>query len=66
VTALSHAVVCRRRSLSSNYQIGTQTIANGTFTGLTALTELYGAGLWGCWLIFGSRCLVAAWMWGIF
>ncbi len=47
VTALTHAVVCRRRRLESN-QIST--IANGAFTGLTALTWLYDAGLWGFWL----------------
>jgi hypothetical protein len=55
VTALAHAVVCRRRWLYTN-QIST--IANGAFTGLTALTELYGAGLWGFMVMFGSRwCL---------
>ncbi len=43
VTALAHAVACRRRSLNSN-QIST--IVNGTFVGLTALTVLYVAGLW--------------------
>ncbi len=43
VTALAHAVVCLRRELYNN-QIST--IANGTFAGLTALTVLYGAGLW--------------------
>jgi hypothetical protein len=58
VTALAHAVVCRRRYLSNN-QIST--IANGAFAGLTALTDLYGAGLW-VRVIFGSRCLVLAWM----
>jgi asparagine N-glycosylation enzyme membrane subunit Stt3 len=41
--ALVHAVVCLRRRLSSN-QISI--IANGTFAGLTALTWLYGVGLW--------------------
>jgi hypothetical protein len=42
-TALAHAVVCRRRRLNGN-QIST--IASGTFSGLTVLTELYGPGLW--------------------
>jgi hypothetical protein len=42
--ALAHAVACRRRDLDSN-QIST--IANGAFAGLTALTDLYDAGLWG-------------------
>ncbi len=53
MTALAYAVVCRCRDLWNN-QIST--IANGTFTGLTALTQLYGAGLWGFWL---SLVLVA-------
>jgi hypothetical protein len=43
MTALADAVLCRRRYLDSN-QI--RTIANGAFAGLTALTSLYGAGLW--------------------
>ncbi len=57
-TALAHAVLCWCRWLSSN-QIST--IANGTFAGLTALTELYGAGLWA-----GMSLLrfVLAWIWG--
>jgi hypothetical protein len=42
------------------------TIANGAFTELTALTQLYGAGLFGFWVIFGSLCLVLAWMRGPF
>ncbi len=58
MTALSHAVVCRRRYLYNN-QIST--IANGAFTGLTALTELYGAGLWGFWL---SLAVAAWWLHG--
>ncbi len=41
-TALAHALVCRRRSLSNNR---ISTIANGAFGGLTALTLLYVAGL---------------------
>ncbi len=59
--ALAHAVVCRRRRLDSN-QI--RTIANGAFSGLTALTQLYGAGLW-VGVIFGACCLVFAWMLGL-
>jgi hypothetical protein len=38
------------------------TIANGAFTGLTALTELYGAGLWGLgylWLSLLGGCMDA-------
>jgi hypothetical protein len=42
--ALAHAVVSRCRDLDSNR---ISTIANGTFSGLTALQYLYGAGLWG-------------------
>jgi hypothetical protein len=42
-TALADVVLCRRRRLNSN-QIST--IANGAFAGLTALTDLYDAGLW--------------------
>jgi hypothetical protein len=57
-TALAHAVFCRRRWLTSN-QIST--IANGAFAGLTALTELYGTGLW-VRVIFGACCLVFACM----
>jgi hypothetical protein len=41
-TVLAHALVCRRRWLDSNH---ISTIANGAFTGLTALTHLYGTGL---------------------
>ncbi len=52
-TALAHAVVSRCRALYMN-QIST--ITNGTFAGLTALTELYGAGLWA-----GLSSLLAAW-----
>ncbi len=59
--ALVHAVVCRRRDLSFN-QIST--IANGTFAGLTALTSLYGVGLWAGRVIFGACFLMLAWMWG--
>ncbi len=47
-TAPAYAVVCRRRSLLSN-QIST--IANEVFGGLTALTFLYGAGLWVGWTL---------------
>jgi hypothetical protein len=57
VTALSHAVVYWRRSLPKN-QIGT--IANGAFTGLTALTNLYDAGLWGLgylWVSLLGGCM---------
>ncbi len=61
MTALAHAVVSRRRQLYSN-QIST--IGNGAFTGLTALTSLYGAGLWGFMVMFGSRCIVVAWIRG--
>ncbi len=55
MTAPAHAVVCRCRSLWGNR---ISTIANGTFAGLTALTELYGAVLWGkgylwLWLLVG-------------
>jgi hypothetical protein len=49
--ALVHAVVCLRRRLSSN-QISI--IANGAFAGLTALSTLYGAGLWAVSVIFGA------------
>jgi hypothetical protein len=55
VKALADAASCRCRHLSNN-QIST--IANGTFTGLTALTWLYGAGLWG----FGLSLVLAAWL----
>jgi hypothetical protein len=44
LTALAHAVACRRRNLNNN-QISM--IDNGAFTGLTALRNLYDAGLWG-------------------
>jgi hypothetical protein len=54
-TALAHAVVCRHRDLSRN-QIST--IANGTFSGLTALAGLYGAGLCG---LPGLSLVLAAW-----
>jgi hypothetical protein len=37
------------------------TIANGAFTGLTALRVLYGAGLWGFWL---SLAVAAWWLHG--
>jgi hypothetical protein len=60
-TALAHAVVCRRRYLYNN-QISS--IANESFARLTALTWLYGAGLW-AWAAFVSCCLVLAWMWGL-
>jgi hypothetical protein len=60
VTALAHAVVFLRRQLQGN-QIST--IDNGTFAGLTALTELYGAGLW-VRDVLNACCLVFAWMWG--
>jgi hypothetical protein len=60
VTVLSHAVVCRRRYLGSN-QIST--IANGVFTGLTALLELYDAGLLVLFYLC-CGCLVLAWMRG--
>jgi hypothetical protein len=66
-TALAHALVCRRRWLYNN-QIST--IANGAFAGLTALSQLYGAGLrarsLGCLCISSLllRCLVFATMWG--
>jgi hypothetical protein len=63
VTALSHAVVCRRRTLHNNR---ISTIANGVFTGLTALTQLYGVGLCGSWVIFVALCLVVAWMRGAY
>jgi hypothetical protein len=57
-TALSHAVVCRRRYLSRNK---ISTIASGTFAGLTALTQLYGAGLLAllltAWCWYGSEAL---------
>ncbi len=60
-TALGHAVICRRRRLDSN-QISI--IANGTFAGLTALTRLYGAGLWTlvvfvacCFCVVVRRCI---------
>jgi hypothetical protein len=43
VCAHAHTVVCWRRVLSSNQFT---TIANGTFAGLTALRDLYVAGLW--------------------
>jgi hypothetical protein len=43
VTALAHAVACRRSGLSSN---PISTIASGVFAGLTALLFLYDAGLW--------------------
>jgi hypothetical protein len=43
VAAPAHAVVYPYRGLDNN-QIST--IANGAFAGLTALTGLYGAGLW--------------------
>jgi hypothetical protein len=52
-TALTHAVVCRCRSLHSN-QIST--IASGAFSGLTALRILYDAGL-----LVGLFLLLAAW-----
>jgi hypothetical protein len=58
--ALAHAVVCRCRDLSYN-QIST--IANGTFTGLTALQYLYDAGVgWAdlilaAWPLHGSEVL---------
>ncbi len=53
MTALADAVAFR--GLSDN-QIST--IANGTFAGLTALTLLYDARLWGFMVMFGSRwCL---------
>ncbi len=55
--ALVHEVVFRRRDLSFN-QIST--IANGTFAGLTALTLLYGAGLWAGRVIFGACFLMLA------
>ncbi len=58
VTALAHAVLCWCRWLDSNQM---STIANGTFSGLTALTELYGAGLWAGWSLLR---LVLAWIWG--
>jgi hypothetical protein len=48
MTAFAHAVVCWRRDLGIN-QISS--LANGTFSGLTALTILYGAGLW-IWVFF--------------
>ncbi len=41
-TALADAVVCRRRRFDSNR---ISTIANGAFSGLTALQFMYGAGL---------------------
>jgi hypothetical protein len=41
-TALAHMVVCRYSDLSFN-QISI--VANGTFARLTALAELYGAGM---------------------
>jgi hypothetical protein len=57
MTALADAVLCRCRRLDSN-QI--RTIANGAFAGLTALTELYGAGLWAvrscCFLLNSCAC----------
>ncbi len=55
--ALVHAVVCLGRDLFSN-QIST--IANGAFAGLTALTTLYGTGLWvfGClWCLLLGTCM---------
>ncbi len=52
VTALAHAVVVRRRYLYNN-QIST--IANGTFAELTALSELYSAGL-RVWVVFVACC----------
>jgi hypothetical protein len=59
--ALAHAVVCRRR-YSNNIRIST--IANGAFAGVTALTELYDAGLWArrtlilaSWFLHGSSGL---------
>ncbi len=53
--ALVHAVVCLGRDLSFNR---ISTIANGTFAGLTALTSLYGVGLWAGRMIFGACFLV--------
>jgi hypothetical protein len=59
LTALAHAVVFRRRDLANN---NISTISNGAFNGLTALTELYAAGLWlGLSLVLG-----ACWIWGRF
>jgi hypothetical protein len=54
-TALAHGLVFRRRHLSNN-QIST--IANGAFAGLTALTRLYGAGLWAglAWSLEAQGC----------
>jgi hypothetical protein len=62
VPALADALVFRCRMLNSNL---IRTIANGAFTGLTALRYLYGAGLW-VRVIFGACCLVFAWMLGLF
>jgi hypothetical protein len=59
VTALADAVACRRRQVDSNR---ISTIANGAFTGLTALTWLYGAWLWGLgylWFSLLSACMDA-------
>jgi hypothetical protein len=55
-TAPADAVVCRQRDLNRN-QIST--IANGTFAGLTALTLLYGAGLWAGLSLLLASCLHA-------
>ncbi len=57
--ALAHAVVCLGRVFSSN-QISS--IANGAFAGLTALTQLYGAGLWAVsvirvWCLLLGACM---------
>jgi hypothetical protein len=49
---LAHVVFCRRRVLNGN-QIST--IASGTFSELTALLWLYGAGLW-AWVVSVACC----------
>ncbi len=53
---MTDAVACRCRVLSNN-QIST--IANRTFAGLTALTELYGVGLFGFRLSLVVGCMDA-------